>query len=587
MISKEKKMEKNITEKIKEGIVSEIINAALEILSENFKESDFNFAHSLRVGLILKEMRLEEEMIAAGILHQTTNKKNLEKINQKSQLKIKRILRGFKKIQDLTKRKKYKKPQPIKRWQKVFLDEQSENLRRMFFAITKDLRPIFLKLAHSLDEMRNPQMFDEKERLKIAQESLEIFSPLAYGLGTIKIKGELEDLAFPYLYPKQYEWLLKNIGTKYEEREKYLQKVQPILIEILANNKINPLDISSRTKHYFSLYQKLLRHDMDIDKIYDLVALRIIVPDIEQCYRTLGVIHKHWKALPGRIKDFISFPKPNGYRSLHTTVLCEEEKITEFQIRTLKMHEEAEYGIAAHLKYKETIPEKTYREHFYWLDKLRKWKEETRDVKGLSERLKFNLFKNQVFVFTPKGDIINLPRGSTPVDFAYAIHTEIGDHCAGARVKGKIIPLQKPLKNAEMVEILTDKNKTPSSDWLRFAKSEKARGKIKTFLEKVYGISFEKPKKKISLREKVSLIKKILPLKRKKKEEVLVAGQTGISVKFSKCCTPGPEDEILAFLTKGEGASLHKTNCQNLEYLKQKWPQKIVQASWVKSEKSK
>lgn len=348
---------------------------------------------------------------------------------------------------------------------------------------------------------------------------------------------------------------------------------------------------------------------MDIEKIYDLVALRIIVPDITTCYRVLGAIHKTWSPLQGRIKDYISSPKSNGYRSLHTTVFCEQKKIVEFQVKTQRMHQEAEYGAAAHLGYKEKNPQKGYKYQFYWLDRLRKWREEIKDLKKISEYLQTELFNNRIFILTPEGDVINLPKGSTPVDLAYAVHTEIGDRCQGAKVNGKIAPLNRTLKNSETVEIITDKNKTPSSDWLRFVKTDKARSKIKSFLQKAYGISPQKAKKPSVLQEKVSFLRKILPSKKKKEPQVYpvrskttkssavpptaertsdgvsIAGETGISIKFSRCCSPNPKDQIKAFITKGEGASLHKIDCKNLKELEQKWPQRIVTANWSSGEK--
>jgi len=329
-----------------------------------------------------------------------------------------------------------------------------------------------------------------------------------------------------------------------------------------------------------------LRYEMDIEKIYDLVALRLIVPDIETCYRALGAIHDIWHPLPGRIKDYIAFPKPNGYRSLHTTVLTGENKFIEIQIKTPEMHQEAEYGVASHLSYKEKISQKTYRHQFYWMEQLRKWKEEIKDFEKMPKKIPSELFKDQVFVLTPKKDVINLPKGATCVDFAYAIHSEIGDHCAGAKVNGKMVALNYVLKTGEAVEILTDKNKTPSSDWLRFVKTAKARSKIKNFLQKAYGLPAEKIEKKSFIKEKISLLKKVIPIKRKR-FQVLIAGQSGISVKFSKCCSPQPGDEISAFITKGEGASIHKINCSNLKDLQEKWPQRIVSASWVTSKKPK
>ncbi len=573
--------------KLKEGLgENEVINLALEVLGKNFKENEFLFVHSLRTGLALKEMGvIDGETIAAGILHHLPETSlTFKNISQETQDEIFKIVRKMNQLRELFSSRKGSKPKPIKKWQKIFLNVQAGNLRRMIFAITQDLRPIFVLLAGRLDEMRNLQSFPETHQQKDYQqkeslEALEILSPLAYGMGMGEVKGEFEDLAFPYLYPKEYKWLRETVKEKYTEREKHLERVKPRLIEMLGGEKITILDIRARAKHYFSLYQKLLRYDMDIEKIHDLVALRIIVPDIESCYRVLGTIHNTWPPLPGRIKDYISSPKPNGYRALHSTVRCQESKMVEIQIKTPEMHKEAEYGVAAHLAYKEKFPNRTYRHRFYWLDQLRRWREEIKDTRKISEHLESELFGDRVFAFTPRGDVINLPKGATPVDFAYAVHTEIGDRAEGAKIDGKIVHLNQVLENGQKVEILTDKNKTPSSDWLRFVKTAKARSKIRNFLEAAYGISPGKPQK-TTLREKVSIIKKILPIRRKKRPQVLVAGESGISVKFSKDCNPKPGDEILAFITKGEGASLHKIDCQNLKELQQKWPERIIKASW-------
>jgi GTP pyrophosphokinase len=583
----------NFAKKIKKGIgESKTINSALEALEKNFKKGDSLFTHSLRTALILKEMGVGEETMAAGILHHLPESSLvLKDIPQETQAEIFKIIKKVNQLRELFSSPKFSKPKPIKKWQKIFLNIQAENLRRMIFAITQDLRPIFVMLAGRLDEMRyliKNASSDYQQRKSL--EALEILSPLAYGIGMGEIKGQLEDLAFPYLYQKEYKWLLKTVKEEYTEREKYLAKIKDSLMKILTQEGIKVLDIHARAKHYFSLYQKLLRHGMDIEKIYDLVALRIIVPDVESCYRALGAIHKVWSPLPGRIKDYISSPKPNGYRSLHTTVFCQDGKITEFQIKTPRMHQEAEYGAAAHLSYKEKVSQKTYKHQFYWMDQLRKWRQEIKDVKKISEYLETELFKDRVFVFTPKGDVINLPKGSTAVDFAYAVHTEIGDHCQGAKVNGKIVPLNRALKNGETVEILTDKNKIPSSDWLRFVKTHKARSKIRSFFQKAYGIPAEKVKKKSFIREKVSLLKKVIPMVipiKKRGEQILIAGQSGISIKLSKCCLPQPGDKISAFLTKGEGASVHKIDCFNLKELQEKWPQRIVNATWVTSKKSK
>lgn len=579
-----------IKQRIKNGLTdSTIINSALSILEKRLAGNEFLFSHSLRTALSLKEIGLDEQTITSGLLHHIPETfLTLKDVGPEKNEEILTIAKKANRLRRICSFHKTQKLKPIKKWQKIFLSQQAENLRRMAFVITQDLRPIFVCLACKLDEMKNLERFDESLKLKKSAEALEILSPLAYGVGMGEIKGQLEDLAFPHLYPKEYQWLMENVKEKYSERKKDLERIKPILKQSLKETEIKVLDIHARAKHYFSLYQKLLRHEMDIEKIYDLVALRVIVPDIEACYRALGAIHSNWRPLPGRIKDYISSPKPNGYRSLHTTVACHEcGRNLEIQIKTKEMHQEAEFGAAAHLSYKGKLAPQIYQQQFYWLEQVRRWQSEAKDIRKIAEYLKSELFKDHIFVFTPMGDVINLPKGSCPVDFAYAVHSEIGDHCREAKVNGKIVPLKQTLKNGQTIEIITDKNKTPSSDWLRFVKTAKAKSKIRHFLETAYGMELTKAKKK-SFLKKVSLIKKIIPSPlRKKGPQVLIGGESGISVKFSKCCSPKLGDEISGFVTKGEGASVHKVNCQNLKYLKEKWPQKIVLATWQFENKGK
>jgi len=556
-----------------------------EILEKTFKRDLEALHHSLRTAEILKKTGGDEITISAAILHHVPlSEPLLDFLPPQQKTEILEVVNKIQRLREFSSLKKEFKVEPLKKWEKNFLDTQAQNLRGMFFAIAGDLRPILVLLADKLDEMRYLHLCSPDEIKHKCTQALKVFAPLAYGIGMGEIKGELEDLAFPHLYPKEYEWLLSNVKDRYSERERYIEKIKPIALKSLKKERIKVIDLHARAKHYFSLYQKLLRYDMDIERIYDLVALRIIVPKSSTCYKTIGVLHKQWMPLPGRIKDYIASPKPNGYRSLHTTVVCEEKKIVEFQIKTPLMHKEAEYGAAAHLSYKEHISStRRSRKQFYWMNQIRKWKEEIKDPHRVSQYIRFELFQDQIFTLTPKGDIINLPKNATPVDFAYAIHSEIGDHCAGAKVNGKIVSLDFPLKNGDRVAILTEKNKTPTSHWLRFVKTAKAKSKIRGFLKRAYGISPVSPGKKLGLAEKVSLIKKVLPFKRKK-EEILIGGQSGISVKIAKCCSPKKGDDIVAFITQGEGASLHKKDCKNLNYIKKKWPMKIVQASWGKKE---
>ncbi len=574
----------NLSNKIKQGLNRpEIIDRALEILKKNLKEEEFVFPHSLRVGLILKEMGNKEETIAAGILHQVGEKSRKE-LKNNFQKDVSFLVKKVRRLTNLRYPIKKIRVLPVRKRQKFSLNPQPENLRKMFFVITKDIRAIFIKLADRLDEMRNLGKFPKQEQKRMALESLEIFAPLAYGIGMGEIKGQLEDLAFPCLYPKEFNWLMEKVREKYVKKEKYLKRVKTTSIKILNNEKIPFVDIHARTKHYFSLYEKLLRHDMNFEEIYDLVALRIIVPDIENCYKTLGIVHKTWNPLQGRIKDYIASPKPNGYRSLHTTVSCLDNKMTEFQIKTPRMHHEAEYGIAAHLAYKEKIPEKIYKDKFSWAEELRTLSEKIKNLENLSEYLDFNLFKDRIFVFTPKGDVIDLPKGSCPIDFAYAIHSEIGDYCREVKVNGKMGKLSRSLKNGDLVEIITSKKETPSQDWLRFVKTKDAKEKIKKCLEKNKKWEKTSLKQESIFKRKFSILKRLIPFKKKpeklKIQKVYLGKETGFSINLAKCCSPQPGDEIKAFLSKEKGASIHKINCENLKKLQKKWPQKIIDANW-------
>ena len=374
-------------------------------------------------------------------------------------------------------------------------ERSAESLRKMFLAIAEDLRIVLIKLADRLHNMETLKHVAAEKRRRIALETLEIYAPLAYRLGIKDLSGRLEDLAFPYVYPKEYEWLLKTTEEKYQDWDNYVKKLKPILAEELIKEKINFLDLHARAKHYYSLYKKLLKYDMDINKIMDIVALRVIVPSMEDCYTTLGVIHKLWKPLPGKIKDFIALPKPNGYRSLHTTIFGPQERLVEIQMRTPEMHEEAEHGIAAHWAYAEHKRNKTQsyaakesswadQKQLAWIKQLTEWQKDFQKPDEFLESLKIDFFKNRIFILTPKGDVFDLPEGATPIDFAYQVHTDIGNTAMGAKVNNKMVTLDYSLKNGEIVEILTQKNKKPSSDWLRFAKSALAKKRISSDLKK-------------------------------------------------------------------------------------------------------
>ena len=543
--------------------------------------------HPIRVAEILSKMNLGPKTVAAGLLHDVPDdtQRTLEDIGKEFGEEVSFLVNGVSKLGKL----RYPKQDlPIESIEKRIvepIDLRAENLRKMFLAMAEDLRVILIKLADRLHNMETLGSLPPEKQKRIALETLEIFAPLADRLGIGEIKIKLEDLAFPHLYPKEYEWLMENVKEKYEKREKYLKRVKPLLIKTLKKEGIKPIDVHSRPKHYWSLYQKLLKHETNFEKIYDLVALRVIVDDIKTCYEALGIIHKFWKPLPGRIKDYIAFPKPNGYQALHTTCFCLDGKITEIQVKTKEMHEEAEYGIAAHWAAKEGINLKTQGKRFAWVQQLKDWQGKTLETEEFLEGLRVDFFKKRIFVFTPRGDVIDLPEGATSIDFAYAVHTDIGNRCAAAKASGKIIPLSQPLKNGDVVKIIVDKNKKPSQDWLKFVKTNFARSKIKNYFKKegqpkgLRGFLGETIKS-------IPILPKLrphLPLKKtekKKKVIVSLAGETGLQIYLAKCCSPQPGDQIKAYITKGQGASIHRADCENLIEAQKKWPQRIIEAAW-------
>ncbi len=404
--------------------------------------------------------------------------------------------------------------------------QKVESLRKMFLAFAKDIRVVLIKLLDRLHNMRTIQFVRPEKQRRIAQETLEIYAPIAYRLGMGNIKGELEDLAFPIVHPNEYAWIIKEIALRVPEGEQYLrEEVKQILEQALAAEGVTPLTIDYRKKHLYSLWKKLLRYEMDMARITDLLAMRIVVENIEDCYRALGIVHQLWKPLPGRIKDYIALPKQNGYRSIHTTVFCVRNKITEFQIRTREMHEEAERGVAAHWAYTEEGKPKQGSEvarRLQWAQKLSDWQKEigsAQNSEEFLESLKIDFFKDRVFVLTPKGDVIDLPSGATPVDFAYAVHTDIGNHMMGAKVNGKFVPFDFALSSGETVEILTQKNKKPNPEWLTFIKSSIAKNRIRAALRKeipqtLHATQTQQTKRAsyqfiITVRDRVGLLKDI------------------------------------------------------------------------------
>lgn len=431
--------------------------------------------HSFNTALTLAELGLDSTTIAAGLLHDVPEDTNvkLEEIKKEFGEEIAGLVDRITKLGTI----KYRG-----------MERYIENLRKMFIAMAEDVRVIFIKFADRLHNLRTLNALPRDKQLRIAKETLEIYAPIASRLGISELKGKLENLAFGYVYPEEFKKLNESISKQYKNRTLLLNKVKELLVEKLHETNINYISIKGRTKHLYSIYKKLLRHNREIIKIHDIVALRVIVNNIPDCYATLGTIHQIWKPLKGRIKDYISQPKPNGYQSLHTTVFCEKETV-EFQIRTKEMDDAAEYGIAAHWYYDEngSTPVK----HLKWMDEINNWRKEVEENKKYLDTLKIDVFQNRIFVFTPKGDVIDLPEDSTPVDFAYRIHTDIGHKCISCRINDLIAPLDSKLKSGDMIEIIIDpKKKGPNRNWLKFVKTNLAKTRIKSATKNFYLFPF-------------------------------------------------------------------------------------------------
>jgi len=446
------------------------------------------FIHPLATAEILIRLNLDPEVIAAGLLHDVIEDAGIapEKIEKEFGRNIRLLVEGVSKVSKLRLRQ-YSK------------NEFVENLRHFFLVVAKDARVVFVKLADRLHNMRTLEYVPKHKRERIARETLEIYAPLADRLGIGEIKGELEDLAFPYVYPKEYQWIKKEAAPYYQTAKDRLEVIQQQLRQRIKQESID-FTLQARTKHLYSLYRKLLLWDKDFSKIYDIIALRVIVNSVENCYAVLGIVHQMWKPLLGRIKDYIAQPKANGYQSLHTTVIGNGGCIFEIQIRTEEMHQVAERGLAAHWNYAEAKRSakndrllksgvNPAQEKINWVNTLLGW-EEGEDPSEFLDAVKNDLLNKRIFVFTPEGDVINLPINATPVDFAYAIHGEIGDCCAGAKIDGKMSPLSAKLENGQLVEIIKGKNKKPNPDWLDFVVTVGAKRKIRQYIRRKRTTSF-------------------------------------------------------------------------------------------------
>ncbi|MBI2048035.1 MAG: bifunctional (p)ppGpp synthetase/guanosine-3',5'-bis(diphosphate) 3'-pyrophosphohydrolase [Parcubacteria group bacterium] len=431
------------------------------------------FEHVYEVGNILAALEMDAKTIAAGFLHdvledELVSKEDLEKEFGKE---ITFLVEGVTKLREY----RYKG-----------VERHAESLRQFLIATSKDARVLIIRFADRLHKMRVLHNAKPERQKSVALDTLEIYAPLADRFGMGQIKGELEDLSFPYVYPKEYEETKTLLKRKSHENQTYLEKVYRALHKEFIKKDIHPIKTDYRIKHLYSLYKKLKRYDMDIEKIYDLAALRIVMETESDCYKVLGTIHEMWSPLPGRIKDYIATPKPNGYQSLHTTIFTGDGGIAEIQIRTLEMHNEAEFGIASHLGFKEGVAQirgQKLKKRLSWIERIVEWQKHVSESKEFLETLKMDFFKDRVFIFTPKGDVIDLPEDSTAVDFAYAIHSDIGDHMAGAKINERMASFDTKLKSGDKVEIITKKMARPSQKWLSSAKTTIARKHIKSALQ--------------------------------------------------------------------------------------------------------
>ncbi|MEK7572342.1 MAG: RelA/SpoT family protein [Patescibacteria group bacterium] len=432
------------------------------------------FEHAFETGKNLAKFGMDTKTIAAGIMHDVLEDTSVTETEMEKEFgkEIVFLVEGVTKLGAL----KYKGN-----------IRHVESLRKFFVAISKDLRVVMIKFADRLHNLETLKFLPVEKQKRIALESIEVYAPLANRLGMGKLKGEIEDIAFPYVFSKECEEVEKIMNERKEPYTKYLEEIKEELVKELKRQKIKILEIDYRIKHKYSLYKKLLRHDMDIEKIYDIVALRVVVETVEECYRILGIIHSIWRPLIGRIKDYIAVPKPNGYRSIHTTIFTGSGGIAEIQIRTKEMHDESAYGIAAHFSYKEKADNKKIysdKAKFEWIEELKNLKDLSDKPNKFLEHLKTDFFSNRIFVFTPTGDIVDLPEDSSPIDFAYLIHSDIGNHISGIKINGKMMPFSEKLKNGDIVEIITKKNANPSSKWLEYVKTSHAKKHIRSYLEK-------------------------------------------------------------------------------------------------------
>ena len=643
------------------SLIEKAYNLAYEAHKTQVRKSGEPYIiHPLCVAIILADLEMDKETIAAGLLHDVVEDTiyTSEEIEQQFGADVALLVDGVTKLQSL----QLGDHSNAMDKDKEKLEMQAENLRKMFLAMAKDIRVIIIKLADRLHNMRTLKYMKPEKQQRIARETLDIYAPIAQRLGISKIKVELDDLSLKYLQPEVYYDLVDKIAVRKSVREKYIQTIVEEVSEHIAKAGIKA-KIDGRVKHFFSIYKKMKNQNKTIDQIYDLFAVRIIVDNVKDCYAALGVIHEIYKPIPGRFKDYIAMPKPNMYQSLHTTLMGSTGQPFEIQIRTFEMHKAAEYGIAAHWKYKEASdgkkPETQEEEKLVWLRQILEWQRDMSDNREFMSLLKsdLDLFSDNVYCFTPSGDVKNLPAGSTPIDFAYCIHSAVGNKMVGARVNGKLVTIDYEIKNGDLIEILTSQNsKGPSRDWLGIVKSPQAKSKINqwfkneskedniirgkesiqsyckaktivasdimipqymTAIMRKYGFRdwdavlaaighgglkegqivnkmvemYEKDHPRVVSDEEIMAAveenaQASRPQHMRSKNGITVKGIHDVAVRFSKCCSPLPGDEIVGFVTRGRGVSIHRTDCVNVINLPEIETSRLIDAEWEETEEN-
>lgn len=585
------------------------------------------FTHPVAVAKILIDLGMDYNTVAAAFLHDVVEDTPVSESDIKAEFgdEILELVAGVTKLDKI----EFKSQE----------EEQAENFKKIFVSMAKDIRVIIIKLADRLHNMRSLNFLSHERQLRMAHETLDIYAPLAGRLGISQIKCELEDLCLKYIDPEAYEYLSVNINSKLTERQEFVESVVKEIKEILDESHIVG-DVFGRPKHFYSIYKKMKKQNKTLDQIYDLTAVRVIVNTVDECYELLGKIHKKWKPIPGRIKDYIAMPKENMYQSLHTTVVTEFGKIFEIQIRTKDMNRTAEYGIAAHWKYKENKENSdSFDKRLSWIREVMEWQGGLNNSTEFIESLKGDVYNSEVLVFTPKGEVISLVKDATPIDFAYRIHTEVGNKCVGAKVNGKIVPLNSTLNTGDVVEVITSKlSKGPSWDWLRIAKSSGAKAKIKAFYKKAMqvdneklgksmleseaknrgyvfsellnSVSFERVSQRLSFSTVEEMyaavgcgavtinqvllklidyyrkdVPKVAPTTQSKRDDkdasgVKIKGMDGLLVRFAGCCNPVPGDDIVGFISRGRGVTIHRKDCPNL---RNEEPERLLEAEWTGS----